>query len=92
LTIEVANGLRFGISDPTGAQPILAKFFEIPIHYFFLTPEQTSEIVSLSYGLSTTVYDTSYHFLARLLGATFITCDRAYYQKAKALGNIELWS
>jgi len=43
----------------------------------------------MAYFLKTSFYDTSYHFLAKLLKRDFITCDTEYFKKAEKLGNIE---
>ncbi|MBI4067338.1 type II toxin-antitoxin system VapC family toxin [Candidatus Gottesmanbacteria bacterium] len=89
LSLEIANGLRFTIKDSTLAKEVFDKFSALPIQYFSLNASQIKEILEISYELQTTVYDTSYHFLAQLLDGTFYTCDEKYYQKAKALGKIE---
>lgn len=91
LVSEFANGVRFALTDSMLAAETFKKFSLLPIKYFALSAEQVSEALALSYELGTTVYDTSYHLLARLLSATFITADREYFQKAKVLGNIDLW-
>lgn len=51
---------------------------------------QIKGVLELAYDLGTTVYDASYHYLARFLDAVFLTCDKEYYEKAKNIGNIEL--
>jgi len=43
----------------------------------------------MAYFLKASFYDTSYHFLAKLLKGDFITCDTEYFKKAKKLGNIK---
>ncbi len=91
LMIEIANGLRFHWTDPQLAQASMAQIKRLPIRIIPFTSEQIEDALMLSYKLQTTVYDTCYHLLARLLDATFITCDRRYFEKAKRLGNIELW-
>ena len=90
LPLEVANGLRFQLRDEKKALLFLEKFSGLSIRYLSSTPNQVSEILTLSYKLQTTVYDTSYHFLAIVLDGIFLTCDREYFHKAKKLGFIEL--
>lgn len=90
LPLEVANGLRFRLKDNKKALLFLDKFSGLPIKYFPLSFNQISEILILSYTHQTTVYDTSYHFLALLLDGIFLTCDEDYYRKAKELNHIEL--
>lgn len=90
LPLEVANGLRFEIKNIEQAKIFLEKFYNLPIDYFSLSHTQVKEILTLSYKYKTSIYDSSYHFLALLLDGTFITCDRKYYQKAKKLKHIDL--
>ncbi|HLD27042.1 MAG TPA: type II toxin-antitoxin system VapC family toxin [Patescibacteria group bacterium] len=87
---EVANGLRFSFTDEQKSIEIFNKLSEIPIKIFFLNALQLKETIILSYQLKTTVYDTAYHYIAQLIDGLFITCDRAYYQKAKHLKHIML--
>lgn len=87
---EIGNGLRYSISNQTLAKKILEKSLNLPITYFELKPTHYQKILELSYQLQTSFYDTSYHFLAQLLKATFLTCDKKYFQKAKQLKHITL--
>lgn len=88
--LEVANALRFTIKDKEKCLQILKDFTLLPIKTLVLSKNQVQLAVSTSYELGTTVYDTSYHVLAKAHGATFLTCDEDYYKKAKILGDIEL--
>lgn len=89
LSLEVCNSLRFSLVDKQKLETVLSKLFKLPIKYLKLTNAQLSEAASLSYDLGTTVYDTSYHILAKAHNAIFLTCDEDYYKKAKNLGDIE---
>lgn len=91
LPLEIGNGLRYSLRDETLADEALRKFFALPIEYFELKTIHFSKILPLSYQFKTSFYDTSYHFLAKLLSGVFITCDASYYRKARKLGNIELF-
>ncbi|KKT77566.1 MAG: hypothetical protein UW73_C0017G0015 [Microgenomates group bacterium GW2011_GWB1_44_8] len=90
LALEIANGLRFTITDQNQAFVVLEKFVELPIKYQTLSGAEIKEMLRLSYELGTTVYDCSYHLLAIIAGGVFITCDKEYYQKAKHLKHLEL--
>jgi len=90
LSLEVCNSLRFSLADKQKLETVLSKLFKLPIKYLKLTNAQLAEATSLSYDLGTTVYDTSYHVLAKAHNAIFLTCDEDYYKKAKSLGDIEL--
>lgn len=92
LSLEVANGLRFKGKDSDIIKGLYKTFLELPINIIELTSSQCEETLSISYELGTTVYDTSYHILAKAYGATFLTSDREYFKKAKKLGDIELIS
>lgn len=88
LYYEVANALRFAIKDEKKSLKFFNRIAYMPIKEFQLDPMQLEEVIRLSYELQTTIYDTSYHYLAQLLNGIFVTCDKAYYQKAKHLGHI----
>jgi len=90
LITEVANGVRYGEKDKTAGLQYLKVFLELPIKYLTLSKNHYETILETSYDIETTVYDTSYHILAKAQGAIFLTCDDDYYKKAKSLGDIEL--
>ncbi|MFH1863901.1 MAG: type II toxin-antitoxin system VapC family toxin [bacterium] len=90
LIIEVSNGFRFGIKDVKECLDVFKDFLTIPITIVSLTNNQLRESIEMSYKLGTTVYDTSYHVLAKANSAIFLTCDKEYYKKAKSSGEIEL--
>lgn len=87
---EVANALRFKLSVQSEARELFARFKALPIKFLPLALEQMDEVLDMAYQVGGTVYDVSYHFLARSLGGTLITCDKKYFQKAKKLGGVEL--
>lgn len=91
MPIEVSNGLRFTIKDKNLAEEIFVRFSLLPIEFFSLDLKQTQQVLSMAYVLGTTVYDTAYHLLAKLLGGEFYTCDSEYFQKAQKKGNIILF-
>lgn len=88
MLLEVANGARYNFRDTASAFLVYENLLTLPITYFSFNNDQIKSILDLSYQLNTTVYDTSYHYLAQLLSGIFVTCDNAYYQKAKHLGHI----
>lgn len=90
LPLEVGNGLRFTLKNQEQAEDVYRRFLKLPVEYLPLTEIQLKKVLSLSYLLKTTAYDTSYHLLAQVRDAKYITCDIKYYRKAKKLGNIEL--
>ncbi len=90
LTSELTNILRFKFLIIGEATDVLRAFFDLPILSYSLSSTDWEDILKLSYELNTTAYDTSYHFVAQLLGGTFLTCDKKYFQKAKKLGAVEL--
>lgn len=92
LSLELANGLRFGFKNSVEADEVYSSFLALPIDIVPLSAVQMRDALSLSYRFNTTVYDTSYHLLAKLMNATFITCDREYYKKAGTWGSVELWT
>ncbi len=89
LPLEVSNVLKHKLTQ-NDTLKIFELFKKQHISYQTLTMEHMEEIIKNSYQFGTTVYDTSYHYLAKMFDGTFITCDRDYYQKAKAWGNIKL--
>ena len=90
LKMEVANGLRFNEKDSEKATKIYRGFLDLPIKFISLSKNLYQKSLFNAYKLGTTVYDTSYHILAKARNATFLTCDEDYYQKAKGLGDIKL--
>ncbi len=87
---EIANGLRFSISDQKMFEEIYRNFINWPIKTFNVTPDLIVEATEVAYKIKTTVYDAIYHVLAKYLDGIFYTCDLKYYQTAKKIGNIEL--
>ncbi|MBI2616610.1 type II toxin-antitoxin system VapC family toxin [Candidatus Gottesmanbacteria bacterium] len=92
LMIEVANGLRFSLGDEKFARDSLRRLSILPIRYIEITSSYLEEALRWSYTYKTTVYDSIYHVVAKMLDGTFLTCDDEYYQKAKSVGNIKLLS
>lgn len=90
LLLEVGNGLRYSLSDRVLADEVLQKLLNLPIEFFVFSPAHYSKILQLSYLFETSFYDTSYHFLAKLLRGVFLTCDTQYFKKAKKFGDVEL--
>lgn len=90
LLLEVANALRFRIPKKEESQKVLKDFSKIPISFQEFNASQIAEIQNFAYEFNTTVYDTTYHYLAKILDGTFVTCDRAYFQKSKSWGNIKI--
>lgn len=91
LLLELSNALRFKIVEKDRAERAFLSFFKIPVSLESFTVEQVKEIQGKAYEMETTVYDTSCHYLAKMLDGTFITCDQTYFQKAKSWGNIKLF-
>ena len=90
LTLEVANGLRYASDGLQYALEVYEKFSLLPIRFFSFSQIHVQDIIRLAIQNKSTVYDTSYHFLAQLLGGIFITCDKEYYKKAHHMGDIRL--
>lgn len=90
LPLEIGNGLRFSLTDEELAGETFKKLFNLPIDLVTFSFPQLEKILGLSYHFKTSVYDTSYHFLAKLQKGTFLTCDTKYFKKAKDFGHIEL--
>lgn len=90
LALEVANALRFSLKDEKMMEETFEKLSFLEIEYLNLNFPQITSALRLSHKLRTTVYDTSYHFLAKLLGGEFYTCDKEYFQKAEKEENIVL--
>lgn len=91
LPLEVGNGLRYTLQDIALAAETYDKFLKLPINYWVFTSVQQAKILALSYTYKVSVYDASYHFLAKILQGVFLTADRKYYQQAKDWGDIQLF-
>lgn len=92
LSLEVANGLRYSLTDQNLANEALDKFLALPIKYISLTQTQHKKSFELAWETKTSVYDASYHVLALALGVEFVTCDEKYYKRVSSLGHIKLLS
>lgn len=90
LDLEVLNGFRYSLKTEKECEEFFNEFVKLPIKKIALSKTQYIKTINIAYQNNTTVYDTSYHILAKARGATFLTCDEKYYKKAKELGNIEL--
>jgi predicted nucleic acid-binding protein len=91
LPLEVGNGLRFSLNDEDLGRKVLENFLKLPIEYFVFSEAHYIKILNLSHQLGTSFYDTSYHFLAKLLKGVFLTADKDYFVKARYLGDIKLF-
>jgi len=89
LLIEVANALRFGVKEKDKSLVIYKDFLDLPIQTLNLSKSLLELSLKISYELGASVYDTSYHVLAKAHRATFLTCDDSYVRKAKQMGSIE---
>ncbi|MDP3994932.1 MAG: type II toxin-antitoxin system VapC family toxin [bacterium] len=87
---EVANAIRYSTKDTKEALSTFDDFLSLPINFIDLDGLDYKKVIEISYTQNTTVYDTSYHVLAKAQNAVFLTCDEEYYKKAKSLGDIEL--
>ncbi len=87
---EISNGLRYSVKDIELIETILVKISQFPIDIQTLSLSHMLEVSRMALANATTVYDSSYHFLAMLHQGIFLTCDSEYYKKAKDSVNIEL--
>ena len=92
LSLEVANALRFKLLESNEAAILYKKFSDLTISCQDFSTDQVLTIQQHAYQFNTTVYDTSYHFLAKFLDGIFVTCDADYFKRASAWGNIKLCS
>lgn len=90
LQIEVANALRFSLTDEMKQFENLEEFFQLGITFIEPTKVNIFDALNRSQIVNDTVYDALYHVLAQAHEATFITCDRKYFERAKMYGDIEL--
>jgi predicted nucleic acid-binding protein len=78
------------LAHPARLTQAFAIFSGLPIEYRDFNTNQLWDQVVMARELRQTVYDCSYHRLAFLVGGTFLTCDKKYFEAAKHLGSIEL--
>lgn len=87
---EIANAIRYSPTpEKKMAEQIMAAL-TLPIKIVKISDKGFSKIARIAKENDTTVYDTSYHFLAISRDGIFVTCDRDYFQKSKHLGYIDL--
>lgn len=88
LGLEISNVL-FRKLDRKSAIEVYKKFLALNVEMFPLNLEQIKEVMIMTLDLDATTYDVSYHFVARFLGGTLLTCDWEYFKKAKEVGSIQ---
>jgi predicted nucleic acid-binding protein len=89
LNYEVANGLKYSIRNKELIIKSYQKFLNLPIKLYELSKDQFLQILKISLDLDTTIYDTSYHYLAIILKGMFLTADKEYFKKGQRLGFVE---
>lgn len=89
LPLEISNVIKNRVKKAE-AIDLFNDFSNLPIEFLSLSLSEIKDILGLACDYNVTTYDASYHFLAKKLGGTFVTCDRKYFEKAKKLGSIEL--
>lgn len=89
--IEFANGVRFSTRNTEEADRIIGQVYALQLPVLAILPADMTAITRLSYRLSTTIYDTAYHYMALIRDGTFITCDKSYFKKAASLEHITHW-
>ena len=89
LSYEISNMIK-NHSSKEDSKNLFNDFISLPIELVGITSEQMKKILEVACDYNVTTYDASYHYLAKFLDGTFVTCDGKYYQKVKELGSIEL--
>ena len=86
---EVTNAIRYSPTSQENLPKQIMAVLSLPIKIVGVSDKGFSEIAKMAKENNTTVYDTSYHFLAISMDGIFVTCDRDYFQKSRHLGYIE---
>jgi predicted nucleic acid-binding protein len=92
LDFEFSNALRYALPSSVALSRPLEDFSKLNINYINLDLLGLQSISEMAYKTDTTIYDSSYHYLALMLDGIMLTCDKKYYQKAEKFGNITLIS
>lgn len=87
---EVANVIRYSPTPQENMSEQIIAALSLPIKIVKISDKGFSKIAKMAKENETTVYDTSYHFLAISRDGIFVTCDRDYFRKSKHLGYINL--
>ncbi len=87
---EVTNAIRYSPTSQENMPRQIMAALSLPIEIIKISDKGFSKIAKIAKENDTTVYDTSYHFLAITMDGIFITCDRDYFRKSKHLGYINL--
>lgn len=90
LVPEIINLIHSAYKNPTQAEKLLNSFFQLPLSLFSANSVQYKQILLQSYKQNTSLYPTTYHFLAKVNGLILLTSDKKYFHKAQSFGNIEL--
>ena len=88
---EIANVLatKVKLSQEEALEAFeLISAFELNVHG--LDNSEFTDAMALSMKHKVSVYDASYHVLATRFGCRFLTADRKFWEKVRALGVAEL--
>ncbi len=89
-TWELNNYLSRNFDSETAAS-FYSHFKSYKFHYYDLNLKTTKLAFEMIEKFSKiSFYDASYHALAISENATFVTCDKKYYEKTKKMGHIVL--
>ena len=86
---EVANAIRYSPTPEENMSEQIMAALSLPIKIIKISDKGFSKIAKMAKENETTVYDTSYHFLAISMDGIFVTCDRDFFQKSNHLGYVE---
>lgn len=88
--IEAANVFKTKNATLTDLNIFRQVISEPPFVRLPLQNVDTETAFRIAADFNTTVYDALYHAVALKLSLTFLTLDKAYYEKTKSVGWIEL--
>lgn len=87
---EVANVLLMAVKDVDKASTFFDTFLDFKITYIRIDDSLLKKALEIASAVHDTVYDATYHAVAIIRGATYLTCDKKYFERAKEWGSIEL--
>jgi predicted nucleic acid-binding protein len=88
---EIANVLATKVKlAPDDALEAFSLINDFEFNVYELDNFEYLEAMTLAMKLRISVYDASYHVLARQLGCRFLTADRKFWEKVKGMGVAEL--
>ena len=88
---EISNALRFNPNfTKEDVSEAIYSIYNMDMTIITPTQEIIDEALHISYLYKTSIYDSIYIALAKIIDSDFITADKKLYEKTKEISNVNL--